>query len=275
MEWFLSSWKSIDDPAPGDFTFQVDPNGFPQLLVKKGPEILFRAGSWNGLRWTGTPQLEPNLVYTYEFVSNEKEVFYTFDILNRSVPSRVAVTPYGEVQRFTWIDRTHTWTRFSTVMIDLCDKYAVCGSNGSCNINKSPAVCECLEGFTPKSPREWEILDWTEGCVRRAPLPCNHSDGFLKYEAVKLPDTSHSWVDKNISLVECAKMCLNNCSCTAYANSDVREGGTGCLLWFNDLFDTRKLTENGQPLYVRVAASKLGTFYFFVVALYLKILIAS
>ncbi|KAK0599649.1 hypothetical protein LWI29_007301 [Acer saccharum] len=204
----------------------------------------------------GAPQLKPNPVYTYEFVSNEKEVFFTFDIRNISVPSRMAVTPYGDVQRFTWIDRTHTWARFSAVMIDLCDKYALCGSNGSCNINKSPAVCECLEGFTPKSPREWEILDWTEGCVRRA-LPCNHSDGFLKYEAVKLPDTSHSWVDNNISLEECEKLCLDNCSCTAYANSDVREGGTGCLLWFSDLLDIRKLTVNGQPLYVRVAASEL------------------
>ncbi|KAI9187270.1 hypothetical protein LWI28_026192 [Acer negundo] len=162
----------------------------------------------------------------------------------------MVVTPYGDVQRFAWIDRTHTWARFSTAMIDLSDKYALCGSNGSCNINKSPAVCECLEGFTPKSPREWEILDWTEGCVRRAPLPCNHSDGFLKYEALKLPDTSHSWADNNISLEECEKLCLNNCSCTSYANSDVREGGTGCLLWFSDLLDIRKLAANGQPLYV-------------------------
>ncbi|KAI9185071.1 hypothetical protein LWI28_003876 [Acer negundo] len=36
MERFLSSWKSIDDLAAGDFTFQVDPHGFPQLFVKKG-----------------------------------------------------------------------------------------------------------------------------------------------------------------------------------------------------------------------------------------------
>ncbi|KAK2640431.1 hypothetical protein Ddye_028226 [Dipteronia dyeriana] len=256
-EWFLSSWKSIDDPAPGEFTVLVDPHGFPQSFVKKGPEILYRAGSWNGLRWTGTPQHEINPVYTYEFLSNEKEVFYKFEIRNRSVPSRLAVSPSGDVQRFTWIDRTHTWAKYSTLMIDLCDKYALCGSNASCNINKSPAVCECLEGFAPKSPGEWEVFDWTEGCVRKPPLPCNHSDGFLKYESVKLPDTSNSWVDKNISLVECEKLCLNNCSCTAYANSDVRGGGTGCLLWFNGLLDTRKLTEKGQALYLRVAASQL------------------
>ncbi|TXG67274.1 hypothetical protein EZV62_008549 [Acer yangbiense] len=257
MEWFLSSWKSIDDPAPGDFTYQLDLRGIPQLVIKKGPEILFRGGSWNGLRFTGTPQLQPNSVYTYDFVSNEKEVFCTYDIQNRSVLWRWAVSPSGDVQRFTWIDRTQTWGRFSTVVIDQCDKYALCGSNASCNMNKSPDVCECLEGFTPKSPTEWKILDWTEGCVRRAPLSCNHSDGFLKYEAAKLPDTSQSWVDNSISLAECEKLCLNNCSCTAYANSDVREGGTGCLLWFSDLFDIKKLAVNGQDLYVRVAASEL------------------
>ncbi|KAI9186360.1 hypothetical protein LWI28_016520 [Acer negundo] len=257
MEWFLSSWKSIDDPAPGDFTYKLDLRGFPQLVIKKGPEILFRGGSWNGLRFTGTPQLQPNSVYTYDFVSNEKEVFCTYDIRNRSVLWRWAVSPSGDVQRFTWTDRTQTWGRFSTVVIDQCDKYALCGSNASCNMNKSPDVCECLEGFTPKSPREWKILDWTEGCVRRAPLSCNHSDGFLKYESVKLPDTSQSWVDNSISLAECEKLCLNNCSCTAYANSDVRKGGTGCLLWFSDLFDIKKLAVNGQDLYVRVAASEL------------------
>ncbi|KAK1582362.1 hypothetical protein Q3G72_014255 [Acer saccharum] len=54
------------------------------------------------------------------------------------------------------------------------------------------------------------------------------SDGFLKHEAVKLPDTN------------------------------VREGGTrGCLLWFSDLLDIRELAANGQDLYVRVAASEL------------------
>ncbi|TXG67238.1 hypothetical protein EZV62_008513 [Acer yangbiense] len=259
MEWILSSRKSIDDPAPGDFTFQVDPHGFPQLFLKKGPEIMYRAGSWNGLRWTGTPRLKPNSVYIYDFVSNEKEVFYTFDIRNRSVPSRVAVTPSGHVQRYTWIDRTRSWERVSIAAFDDgCNNYALCGSYASCNINNYPDVCKCLEGFTPKSPREWKIFDWNEGFVRRAPLPCNHSDGFLKHEALKLPDTSQSWAVKNISLVECEKLCLNNCSCTAYANLDVREGGTGCLLWFSDLFDIKTLELNGQDLYVRVAASESG-----------------
>ncbi|KAK1578715.1 hypothetical protein Q3G72_032604 [Acer saccharum] len=39
--------------------------------------------------------------------------------------------------------------------------------------------------------------------------------------------------------------------------SDIRKGGSGCLLWFNDLIDIRHI-EGGQDLYVRVAASELG-----------------
>ncbi|TXG67240.1 hypothetical protein EZV62_008515 [Acer yangbiense] len=257
MDWFLSSWKSMDDPAPGNFTFQVDPHGFPQIILRNGSEIIYRAGSWDGLRFTGTPTLQPNTVYTYDFVSNEKEVFFMFILKNRSVPSKLVVTPSGDLQHFVWIDEIQTWRRDSVSAIDQCDNYALCGSYASCNSNKSPAVCECLEGFTPKSPGEWEILDWTEGCVRRAPLPCNHSDPFFKYAAVKLPDTSQSWVDKNISLVECEKLCLNSCSCTAYANSDVREEGSGCLLLFSDLLDIKNLSVNGLDLYVRVAASEL------------------
>ncbi|TXG67246.1 hypothetical protein EZV62_008521 [Acer yangbiense] len=251
MEWFLSSWKSIDDPAPGDFTFQVDPHGFPQLFVKKGPKILYRAGSWNGLRWTGTPYLGTNSVYTYEFVSNETGLFYTFDIPNISVPERWVMSSSGYLLPSKWKDQN--WERFSVTEVDRCELYDVCGSYASCNINNLPDLCECLEGFTPKSPGHG-----TEGCVRRAPLHCNHSDGFLIHKEVKLPDTSHSRVDNNISLAECKEFCLNNCSCTAYANSDVREGRTGCLLWFGDLFDIKKLELNGQDLYVRVAASELA-----------------
>ncbi|KAK0599042.1 hypothetical protein LWI29_001835 [Acer saccharum] len=229
----------------------------PILENEASYPMLIRSGSWNGLRFTGTPQLVPNPIFTYDFVSNEKEVFYTFHIRNRTILSRVLVRPSGEVQRLTWIDRIKSWSSYSTVALDRCENYDLCGSYASCNITKSPDVCECLKGFTPKSPGKWKILSWTEGCVRRASLNCNHSDGFLKHEEVKLPDTSHSWVDNNISLAECKKLCLSNCSCTAYANSDVREGGTGCLLWFSDLHDIRNLELNGQDLYVRVAASEL------------------
>jgi hypothetical protein len=51
---------------------------------------------------------------------------------------------------------------------------------------------------------------------------------------------------------------MKNCSCTAYANLDIREGGSGCLLWFSDLIDIRQFNDNGQDIYIRMAASEQG-----------------
>ncbi|TXG67198.1 hypothetical protein EZV62_008473 [Acer yangbiense] len=257
LEWFLTSWKSNDDPSQGEFTVIINPHGFPQLFLKKGPVILGRAGSWNGLRWTGSLKPKPNSIYSYNFVSNEKEVFYTYDIQDSSVLSRVVLTPSGVLQRFTGFDKTtRTWVEHSSANGDECDNYAKCGAHAICNIYNFPA-CTCFEKFKPKSQLQWSIFNWSAGCVRKAPLDCKHGDGFLKLEAIKLPDTSHSRTEKYISLVECKKSCLSNCSCTAYTTLDIREGGSGCLLWFNDLIDIKDI-EGGQDLYVRVAASELG-----------------
>lgn len=262
---FLSSWKSTDDPARGDFTYGLDPRGIPQLVLRKNSIITFRAGLWNGLHWTGVPQLQPNPVYTFEYVSNEKEAFYTYNLSNSSVPSRMVINPAGTVQRYTWMERTKTWTlfsRFSGVTLDQCDSYALCGAYASCNINSNSPECECLQGFVPNSQREWDMQYKSGGCVRRTPLDCKHGDGFLEHKAVKLPDTRFSWVDKNITLWECKELCSKNCSCTAYANADVRGRGSGCLLWFHDLIDIKELPESGQDLFIRMAASELGIPFF-------------
>ncbi|KAH7544248.1 hypothetical protein JRO89_XS15G0135800 [Xanthoceras sorbifolium] len=83
LEWSYTSWKSTDDPSQGNFTQMIDPRGSLQLFLKKGTETLYRAGSWNGLHWTGSPLLKPNPLYAYNFVSNEKEAYATLDIRER------------------------------------------------------------------------------------------------------------------------------------------------------------------------------------------------
>ncbi|KAH9651147.1 G-type lectin S-receptor-like serine/threonine-protein kinase [Citrus sinensis] len=257
---FISSWKSADDPAQDDYMYEIDPRGVPQAMLLKGSTIRYRPGSWNGLHWTGMPQLQPNPVYTFEYVSNEKEVFYRFTLIKSSVPSMMVVSPLGESQRYTWMEQTQKWAPFLSFsgLIDQCDNYALCGTYAICKMNSNSAECECLEGFEPKSPRDWKLLDKTDGCVRRTKLDCERGDGFLKRESVKLPDTRFSRVDKNISLFECKELCSKNCSCTAYANADVRGGGSGCLLWFHELTDMKILSEGGQDLYIRMATSELG-----------------
>ncbi|MCI02141.1 serine/threonine protein kinase [Trifolium medium] len=94
-------------------------------------------------------------------------------------------------------------------------------------------------------------------CLRRTKLNCLNGDAFLKYTSIKLPDTSASWYDKRLSLEECKTVCLKNCSCIAYANLDIRNGGSGCLLWFDNIVDMRKHPDQGQDIYIRLASSEL------------------
>lgn len=45
----------------------------------------------------------------------------------------------------------------------------------------------------------------------------------------------------------------------AFANSDIRGAGNGCVLWFRDLIDIRSPNETGgQDLYIRMSAAELG-----------------
>jgi hypothetical protein len=263
LERFLSSWKSTEDPAPGEYSLRIDPRGLPQLLIMKGDSIKARAGSWNGLRFTGYPQLRPNPVFEYEFVLNEKEIYYDEKLLHTSVFLRFELNPSGVGQAFVWMYRTHSWESLTSTLGDQCGNYALCGGYAICNINKSP-VCSCLEGFFPKSPKDWDSVDWSDGCVRRTPLECNGGDGFLQRTGIKLPDTSSSWYNKSMSLKECEGMCLKNCSCTAYASFDIRGGGSGCVLWFGSLIDISEYDSKiGQDLYIRMATSELGTISLF------------
>ncbi|XP_061368832.1 G-type lectin S-receptor-like serine/threonine-protein kinase At4g27290 [Gastrolobium bilobum] len=167
-------------------------------------------------------------------------------------------TPTGVVQRFLWSYQTETWQLFLSGLVDQCDNYAFYGANSECNVNNSPQ-CEGLTGYTPKSPEKWNSLDRIDGCVRKVNLDCDNRDGFLKYTVMKLPDTSSSWFDKNMTLQECEIQCLKNCSCIAYSNLDIRYGGRGCMIWFNNIMDMRKENSEGQEIHIRVAASELDS----------------
>ena len=118
-----------------------------------------------------------------------------------------------------------------TMPNDLCDDYGYCGANSICRIDRRP-ICECLDGFIPKSDIEWEFLNWTSGCTRRNLLDCQKGEGFVELKGVKLPDLLEFWINQRMTLEECRAECLKNCSCTAYTNSNISGKGSGCLIWF-------------------------------------------
>ncbi|XP_058001400.1 G-type lectin S-receptor-like serine/threonine-protein kinase SD1-1 isoform X3 [Hevea brasiliensis] len=163
--------------------------------------------------------------------------------------SRLLVNRSGFVERFGRTDGSNGWRNLYSAPLDQCDKYSFCGANMKCNIIDNSPNCVCLEGFVSRSSK-----NWSDGCVRRTPLDCKTGDIFRSYTGLKLPDTSGSRYNMTMSLAECKEMCSGNCSCTAYANSNIN--GSGCLLWFGELADMRKYNGGGQDIYIRMSSSK-------------------
>ncbi|KAK0579266.1 hypothetical protein LWI29_023640 [Acer saccharum] len=130
-----------------------------------------------------------------------------------------------------------------------CDVYGLCGAFGNCNPKKNP-ICSCLRGFEPKNIEEWNSGNWTNGCVRKRLLQCEkmnqtgdkvENDGFLKLETMKLPVfAARSYV----SIEKCRELCLNNCSCIAYAY----DAGISCMTWTGSLIDIQKFSSEGGDL---------------------------
>nr|XP_017216802.1 PREDICTED: uncharacterized protein LOC108194362 [Daucus carota subsp. sativus] len=256
LDSYYTAWKSVDDPSTGIFSGGIDINGFPQFFKSKGSVEWTRTGPWNGLQFSGSPKTNPNGMFTEKFVFNEKEICYRLYPINRtSTDIRLTLTPNGEIKHLVWNYQNQIWMIIINEIMGDCDLYGLCGAYGICHINSSPR-CGCLRGFVPKFPEKSKAVDWSSGCVRKAKLDCNTEAGFMKYSGVKLPDTRHSWYDLKINLEQCETLCLKNCNCTAYADADIRSGGSGCILWFNDLTDMVS-TADGQDIYIRMPASEL------------------
>ncbi|XP_061337491.1 G-type lectin S-receptor-like serine/threonine-protein kinase At4g27290 [Gastrolobium bilobum] len=248
---YLSSWNSSDDPSHGKYNYQLDISGYPQFVLREGTVKRFRLGSWNGVQFSGAPQVKQNAIYRFMFVSNEEEIYYTFELFNKSSLNRVVLTTDGYIRKIYWSGEENGWSEFSRMPLDDCDYYEKCGAYASCNINNFP-VCDCLDGFV-----QHNVADIYSDCVRRTSLSC-HGDGFLKYSGLKLPDTDGSWFDRNMSLEDCRVLCLKNCSCSAYTALDMSKGPSGCLLWFGNLTDIKELPASDEDVYIRMAGTEIG-----------------
>uniref|UniRef100_A0A7N1A823 Receptor-like serine/threonine-protein kinase n=1 Tax=Kalanchoe fedtschenkoi TaxID=63787 RepID=A0A7N1A823_KALFE len=253
---FIRAWKSPEDPSSGDFAFILNPAGFPEIFLWKDKIITYRSGPWNGLRFSGVPEMKQSEILDFIFETSSADVYYYFELKNKSVLSRLVVNSTGMLQRFTWVESSHEWNPYWYAPKDQCDHYKECGGYGVCDTNASP-VCKCLTGFEPRNPEAWFLRDGSDGCARRTELDCR-TDGFAQLQNVKLPQSSGAYVDKKMTIEDCGDACARNCSCTAYAHRDITGKGSGCVMWSGELEDLRVFADAGQTLYVKLAASDLG-----------------
>ncbi|KAF8030041.1 hypothetical protein BT93_E2460 [Corymbia citriodora subsp. variegata] len=259
------SWKSLDDPFPGNFFMGVDPRLPPQIVIWGQSGREWRSGHWNGLLFTGVPNMTGSYLYGFKLssINADGSMYFTYTPINSSKLLMFRILWNGTEEQLGWDEISNEWTVLQLQPAKECDLYNRCGDFAICNEMDSP-ICSCMEGFSPKSPDQWNRGNWSAGCARKTQLQCrdNNSisagdgsgmDGFLKLDGVKLPDFAEYVLVP--SMDECGAKCLENCSCNAYAFA----GGIACMLWSENLIDVQHFDQGRMTLQIRLANSELGT----------------
>ncbi|KAG4385469.1 hypothetical protein GLYMA_12G103700v4 [Glycine max] len=221
----LTSWRSYEDPAPGNFSFEHD-QGENQYIIWKR---------------------------SIRYWKSSVSALYT--------DTRLVMTHWGQL-KYMKMDSEKMWLLVWGEPRDRCSVFNACGNFGSCN-SKYDSMCKCLPGFKPNSIESWNAGDFSGGCSRKTNVCSGDAKGdtFLSLKMMKVgnPDAQFNAKDEE----ECMSECLNNCQCYAYSYEDTEKGRLGdsgdvvCWIWSEDLNNLEEEYEDGCDLHVRVAVSDI------------------
>ncbi|KAK4597885.1 hypothetical protein RGQ29_015416 [Quercus rubra] len=134
-----------NDLGIGNYSYQMFPTGYPQMSLYMGPTLLWHAGSWTSLRWSGVPKMTSNY-FNISFVNNQDEVTIMYGTSSKLASPKV-------------------FTKMVFAPQELCDKYLNCGPNSYCDLYKGVNFeCMCFPRFEPKLSRDWYFRDRSNGC---------------------------------------------------------------------------------------------------------------
>ncbi|CAI9090359.1 OLC1v1025122C1 [Oldenlandia corymbosa var. corymbosa] len=259
----LTSWKNSEDPAPGLFSLELDAIDNQYVIKWNRSQQYWVSGAWDeqSKLFSLVPEMRLNYIYNFSYVNNENESYFTYSVYSSAVISRFVMDVSGQIKQFTWLDTTKQWNMFWSQPRQQCEVYAFCGEFGICNENSLP-FCNCLGGFDHKSEADWNLNDFSGGCVRKTDLQCvENSSGkgqknkFRVYPGMSLPRNPQPVKVGNAA--ECESSCLSNCSCTAYTYDS-----NGCSIWNERLLDLQQLSagdNRGKSIYIRLAASEFSS----------------
>lgn len=256
----FTSWKSANDSSTGSYSMGVDPRGSPQIVVWEGENRRWRSGHWDGRIFSGVPNMTANYMYGFGLSDPMNgSRYFTYTPHNSEDKLRFRIRWDGYEEQLIWEKDKGKWGVMQSQPANECELYNKCGDFGVCTVSDSP-ICSCMKGFDPRYPNQWNMGNWSGGCVRRTQLQCQRNmtvendgeDGFFDMKCMKLPDfTDLTQVGFNES---CEDKCLQNCSCAAYADVD----GIGCMIWNGDLIDVQHFPTGGNTIHIRLAYADLG-----------------
>lgn len=147
-----------------------------------------------------------------------------------------------------------------------CSVFSACGKFGSCNDkNGNETMCRCLPGFEPAQPDNWNLGDFSEGCLRKSSICTKNSDDsahdFLSLKMMRAGRQNMQILADNEE--QCRQKCLDVCSCQAYSFEEdlhQRAGSSSptCYIWSDDIDNIQEFAQEGRDLYVQVPLSDIG-----------------
>ncbi|KAL1569233.1 G-type lectin S-receptor-like serine/threonine-protein kinase0 [Salvia divinorum] len=248
----LVSWKSNEDPSPGEFAVEISPESKLVLKWKETTVYYESDGSANN-QFGFDAQLLNSLAIRFE---KERQSTYvrlenTDMIMSGESTSRVFAMlvmddPKGRLKRVPsrGVSGGGAWAAPSALPPE-----DFCGAYGELQLNNS---CTCLFGFLPSSSPN----PMGRSCYRSTSISdCNGKrvkEGFKAVSGIKWPNQPKIERDGGGGDNECKAACLQTCSCTAYAFD-----GSECLVWEGDLYGIRTDLADDQKLHVKLASSDL------------------
>jgi hypothetical protein len=260
----LTSWKSVDDPGSGNFTFKMMNNRF---IIFNRSEIFWESKEYGMLNPNAKfDQLDDISYDVYNLLTN-------FSLLirnNKSIPvkydnTRLFLDSTGMIQ---WVDNSVEgdssvrvrWKQPKTN----CSKYNVCGDFASCN-DDDYKKCKCLPGFDDAGKGDSSLQNKI-GCIRRTSISCTRNDtwAFLNLTMIKTrrPDIEVA-VDREEN---CTSICRETCPpCQAYSYAPPLAQRTvnslTCWIWNYSLTTLKEgytAGDDDRRLFVLVDRSDIG-----------------
>nr|XP_051218850.1 G-type lectin S-receptor-like serine/threonine-protein kinase B120 isoform X6 [Lolium perenne] len=234
------TWQSFDHP-----TDTVLPN--MRFLLSYKAHVGMRLVAWKGPDDPSSGDfscsVDPSSPDLQFFTWNKTEPYCRLSVWN------------GKLKYLSWSSHTSSWALFAEHPSAPCELYASCGPFSYCDFTQITPACQCLDEFEPV-----DKINFSKGCQRKQELKCGKQSHFVPLSGMKVPDKFLHI--RNRSLDECAAECSGNCSCKAYAYSDMSSAGaiadpSRCLVWSGDLIDAGKST-SGENLYLRLADSSVN-----------------
>uniref|UniRef100_A0A0D9YFW1 non-specific serine/threonine protein kinase n=2 Tax=Oryza glumipatula TaxID=40148 RepID=A0A0D9YFW1_9ORYZ len=254
----LISWRSNDYPAMGDYKLGMelvmDPARLPHFTIWWRDNTFWTSGQWNGDMFSLIPELKffTTVPISFKCSSNStNDISCTYSANPSDMLTRIVLNSTGSLSIMQFDSLAQSWILLWR-QPSTCEIPNLCGAFGVCNNNAVPK-CNCTGGFVPQNIIAYSNGYTREGCIRQTKLQCS-SDKFLEIPNVRIPDNRKK-MPAVVGPSDCKLACLRNCSCTAYAYSQLE----GCSLWYGDLMNLQDGydIDGAGTLCLRLAASEV------------------